>query len=300
MNTLSSQKLQLSPTQWRILNMILVISMASLFYKYLEFNSLKHTSALFIGIPTFMGIVLALTPRVKHVTRNILIGTALGLVSSLVVLKEGSFCVPMTAPLFLGVAAIIGLSYERAQKNRAGKIQLLLVILALGMLSLEGVVKPLTLPRAVNVSAEQIINASVEDIEAGLASMNGFKNLPLVLKAGFPQPVWVKSEGLNIGDRRSVHFSGGEGEPGTAVFEITARGTNWVRFELIEDTSHISHWLKWKTSEVHWQSVEKHQTRVEWKLSYDRQLDPSWYFGPMEKYAAKLAAQALINNILDS
>ena len=297
MNTKAASKLSLSPGQWQILNTLLVISLGSLLYKFLEINSLKHTAALFIGIPTFMSIALALTPKAKHITRNILIGTSLGLVSSLVVLNEGSFCVPMTAPLFLGVALIIGISYEKAQRSRLGKVQFLFIVSILSIFSLEGVFSPLTVSRSVSVSSEQVIAAGSAEIESALSSKPVFNDLPFILTAGFPQPTWTKGKGLNMGDRRSVHFSGGEGEPGTVIFEVTERGNNWVRFSLIEDTSHISHWLTWKTSEIHWQAVSTTETKVKWTLNYDRQLDPAWYFGPIEKMAVALTTKALINNL---
>ena len=38
-------------------------------------------------------------------------------------------------------------------------------------------------------------------------------------------------------------------------------------------------------------------TRVTWTLRYRRGLDPAWYFGPMEQYAARLAAGYLIDTV---
>ena len=38
-------------------------------------------------------------------------------------------------------------------------------------------------------------------------------------------------------------------------------------------------------------------TKVTWTLHYRRSLDPAWYFGPWERYAARLAAGYLIDSV---
>jgi hypothetical protein len=43
--------------------------------------------------------------------------------------------------------------------------------------------------------------------------------------------------------------------------------------------------------------VDDTHTTVTWTLSYERCLDPSWYFGPWERYAAQLAARYLIDAV---
>ena len=44
-------------------------------------------------------------------------------------------------------------------------------------------------------------------------------------------------------------------------------------------------------------AVSANTTKVTWTLRYDRGLDPSWYFGPWERYAAGLAADYLIDSV---
>ena len=47
-----------------------------------------------------MGVALSVGSQQKHITLNVLGGLSLGLVTSFLFLNEGSFCVPMTTPLF--------------------------------------------------------------------------------------------------------------------------------------------------------------------------------------------------------
>jgi hypothetical protein len=57
----------------------------------------------------------------------------------------------------------------------------------------------------------------------------------------------------------------------------------------------IAHWLEWRSSDVRWQAISPGKTRVRWTLRYARRLDPSWYFGPWERYAVRLAASYMID-----
>ena len=66
---------------------------------------------------------------------------------------------------------------------------------------------------------------------------------------------------------------------------------------MASDSSYITHWLTWRDSNVEWKSVAPGQTAVTWTLRYRRRLDPAWYFVPIERYGARLAAQYLIETL---
>jgi hypothetical protein len=65
----------------------------------------------------------------------------------------------------------------------------------------------------------------------------------------------------------------------------------------VSDTSKIAHWLDWRQAEVRWTAVRPNRTRVRWTVRYTRRLDPAWYFGPWERYAVRLAAGYLVENV---
>ena len=56
-------------------------------------------------------------------------------------------------------------------------------------------------------------------------------------------------------------------------------------------------WLSWRRAEVSWREVAPGRTEVTWTLHYWRRLDPSWYFGPLERYGVGLAAGYLIETL---
>ncbi len=59
----------------------------------------------------------------------------------------------------------------------------------------------------------------------------------------------------------------------------------------------MRHFLTWQSSEVEWHAIDAQTTRVTWSVRYRRDLDPAWYFGPMERYAVRLAAGYLIDSV---
>jgi hypothetical protein len=43
--------------------------------------------------------------------------------------------------------------------------------------------------------------------------------------------------------------------------------------------------------------VDAATTSVTWTIRYRRDLDPAWYFGPMERFIVKRAADYLIDSV---
>ena len=67
-----------------------------------------------------------------------------------------------------------------------------------------------------------------------------------------------------------------------------------------KDESHIAHWLTWQTATVSWQKKSKDVVEVQWKLNYQRNLDPYWYFAPLERYGVRLAAEHLMKSFFEN
>ncbi len=288
---------------------ILIFAMATgvILYRLLVSHNLGQTAALFIGLPTLLAIVVVSMPRAKSVTGILLKGITIFLLISGIFLGEGFLCILLAAPLFYLVGIVIGLSVdyiERRRKNRVDKNTLCLIFFPFLFFSLEGVDEPLSFPRMESATSERTIKASLMDVESSLSQVPHFdRELPPFLSIGFPRPIQTKGQGLCVGDRRTISFSGsegqflGEGKPGDLTLEVEERGTGWVRFKVVGDTTHFPHWLQWEGCDVRWASVDARHTRVMWTAHYRRLLDPAWYFGPLEQYAMQLASGYLIDNV---
>ena len=86
------------------------------------------------------------------------------------------------------------------------------------------------------------------------------------------------------------------GRPRDLVMEVAASGSDWVRFRPVSDATKIAEWLTWQSAEVSWTDLGDGRTRVRWALTYQRSLDPAWYFGPWESLVTTLAADYLIQS----
>jgi hypothetical protein len=286
---------------WPLIGIFVATAVASCMYHLLVDHHLEQTAALFIGIPTALAIVLALWPAPKTLEGMIFKGTAFALLFAGIFLGEGFICLVMASPLFFAVAALVAFVYRRVRRklgSRHDAAALGLVLLVFGPLSFEGTSDRLSWPRQEQVGSRRILAATAPEIASRLASPPRLdRPLPAFLRLGFPRPAGAFGAGLRPGDRRVIHFSGGEGKPGDLVLEVTAAGGGLVRFRAVSDTSHIAHWLTWEQAEVRWREVGTGRVEVRWNLRYRRDLDPAWYFRPWERFAVRLAASYLIDSV---
>jgi len=274
-----------------------ILTAASLLVRLLYMSGLEQTSLLFIGLPGMLALLLVLLPAPKSITGFLLKLTTLLLLLSGVLLAEGLICILMAAPLFYLVVLSTGLILDAIRTHK--RTTKMVVLAPVVMMSLEGLSPVLSLEREETVSATQVLDMGSEDVFHALSLKPHFDSaLPIYLRMGFPRPVGAAGAGLAIGDRRLIKFAGGEGKPGDLVLSVESVADGHVRFLALSDTSHINHWLTWRGAEVHWEALDSGQTQVTWTLHYNRDLDPMWWFGPTERYAAKLTANYLIDALI--
>lgn len=284
---------KLSPSQWKLIFLILAMAVGSLLYRLIVLGKLEQTGLLFIGIPSILAILLTLTPNSKSVTGAIVKGITFFLLLSGPLLGEGFVCIIMAAPLFYAVGVLVGVLIDANRRKR--KATLTCLVLLLAPMSFEGVSPRLSFNREQTVSASAVVNASALEVERALSrSPRTDLPLPYYLRTGFPRATETRGTGLQVGATRTIHFAGGEGHPGDLVVEVEESRPGYVRFLAVADHSKIAHWLDWKTSEVRWEAIDSQHTRVTWKLNFTRRLDPAWYFAPWESYATHLGAEYLI------
>ncbi len=284
--------------QWTLVTIILALAIAGTLYRVFVVHRLEQTAALFIGLPAVLAIVLTLAPAAKSATGLIMKTTTIALLMSGPILGEGFICIIMAAPLFYLVGAVIGLVVDHRRRKEKSPSLHAMVLLPILLASLEGTTPTLTFPTREEVTVRKIVSGSPADVEHALAQKPVYdETLPPFLRMKFPLPVSTSGEGLSIGAERRIHFAGGEGKPGDLTMRVSRRDASSVTFTAVSDTSHIAHWLTWRTSHVAWRAAGPARTEVTWTIVYDRELDPAWYFAPWERYAVGLAAEVLIDNL---
>ena len=294
------ERRRIKPAQWALAGIIVALTAGGIAYRVLVVHRLEQTSALFIGIPSLVALVLALTPRAKSVKGIVMKGTTLALLLSAPILGEGFVCILMSAPIFYLVAFIVAVVIRKIRGNpHLGPGGMLALPLApLLLMSLEGTHPSLSFSRDESVTVARVVAARPEDVERVLAATPRFAApLPAYLRLGFPRPVAARGEGLQVGDERVVHFAGGEGRPGDLRLRVEEHRSGRVVFRVVSDGTKLAHWLALGSSEVLFHEVAPGKTEVRWTIRYDRLLDPAWYFGPWERYAVHLAAGYLIDTL---
>jgi hypothetical protein len=287
-------KRRIEPAEWRVIALVVACTCAALFYRIFINRGLGHSSAMFLGVPAVLAILLALTPKARTVTGGIIKGITLALLIVAPLLGEGYLCILFAAPLFYLVGILVGVGVDALRRNRGTTLSC--IALALLPLCMEGVVPQLTWSRGQSVSVTRVVPAPENAVEASLSQSPRLDTaLPRFLRIGFPRPLEATGQGLSVGATRIIHFAGAEGDPpGDLVMRITDRGPGYARFETVSDDIKLTQWLRWDDSEVEWAPVDAEHTRVTWRIHFERQLDPAWYFAPWERTAVRAVARFLI------
>ncbi len=294
MNETNKEALKIGPAQWTVIGLIVAFAAGSILYRLLIEHHLGHSAAMFIGIPAVMAILLALTPKAKTITGGILKGITFALLIIAPLLGEGYLCILMASPLFYLVGIAVGLVVDCLRQKRRATLSCIIVVLL--PMSLEGVIPGLTFNRDQVVEVRSVVEAPPDLVEQSLAlSPKLATRLPVALRIGFPIPLAAWGNGLDIGAKRIIHFAGAEGDPpGDLTMRVTEHHQGYVRFQTVSDSSKLTQWIRWDSSEVEWQQLDRNHTEVKWRVHFQRQLDPAWYFAPLERAAVDQAARYLI------
>jgi hypothetical protein len=266
-------------------------TVSALLYKLLFHEGLGHSSLLFIGLPGVLAILLALAPPAGTAKGGIVKGITFALLIIAPLVGEGYLCILMASPLFYAIGLAVGAGID-ASRNKTTTLSCTAVIVI--VLSLDGLV-PVRARQEV-VSVTRVVPAPAEEVRAALTGpMNIAAPLPRFLRLGFPHPIAASGSGISLGRTRTVRFSGAEGDPpGDLTLRVVSANERSVRFLVTADTSKLTQWVLWRNSSVEWQSIDPTHTRVTWQTTFDRQLDPWWYFAPWERYAVRKATEYLI------
>src|SRR5215469_9551510 len=98
-----------------LVGICLTFAVISIAGRLIYLHHLETTSLMFIGVPTVLAVLLALSVRPKSVMATVMTGVTFVLLLSSVLLGEGFICILMAAPIFYVAGAIIGAIWESAR-----------------------------------------------------------------------------------------------------------------------------------------------------------------------------------------
>lgn len=278
----------------RILYVIVgVLVLASIGFRLINKYNLEQTSILFIGLPTLITLLVIKFSKTPKSTYGIVFRViTIFLLMSSILFGEGTVCILMSAPIFYGLAALLVFVYQYLKKKDKEKYLSIYVI-------------PILLVLAVPMKNSEVSKIhSVETISSvsNEAKLDWFNNDPILnenypkfFKLGFPKPVNISGEGTSVGDKRHIQFLSNTKGIGTLSLEIESRDENSIVFKIIEDNTHIEHWLSWNKIKVDLINTSATETQIKWTSEFECKLSPAWYFEPLEKYTVQIMNQHLID-----
>ena len=284
---------------WTLIGITLAVTAGVIAYRLTHEVGLSETGAFFVGLPAILAITVALSPKARTVKGTTFKAVTFGLLLSGVLLGEGFVCVVMAAPLFYLVAMpIAGAVQRRRERDEPPGRVYAIVLVPVALLSLEGVFDATTLPVTNRVAATAHVAAGAPEVEAALASVPTFDERPPAFfrHARFPQPVGAEGSGLDVGAVRRIMLSSPAG-PARLDLRVIEHGPGRVVFTVDGDRTPIAGWMTLRRAVVTWAGAGPDRARVRWELEFDRKLSPAFYFAPLERYAARLAADYLIRTV---
>lgn len=293
---------EISPQQWQIFFLCLVVGIAGILYMFLSRRDLASSALLYVGIPVVLGLGLSLTPRAKSAAGMTLKGITIMLLIVAPLFQEGYICIIFASPIFYAVGLVCAWAVTRmAKPGGTHKVEAAMIVSAFALISLEGATSVTSLPRENRVTVSKVVPASLGSVRSKLSEPLSFSGTkPLFLRI-FPYPVSVQGSGLQLGDTRRATFVAYKHIwwnriEGDAVFSVSEASERKIVFTPVSDSSYVGHYLTWRGSEIDLEPVDDYHTRVTWTLSFHRKYDPSWYFGPLQRYAVRLAAEEFIDH----
>ncbi|MEO1857790.1 MAG: hypothetical protein ABGY95_10585 [Rubritalea sp.] len=282
-----AKKVERNPKGW--IWTCLILAGVSILYRVLLLETQEQTALMFIGLPTILAIALAMTPTAKSTTGRICKGMTMAFLMFGILAIEGFICILMAAPLFYLIGAIIG----KVIDSKRSKNVYCSVVVVLGIMSIEGVNESLSFERAETITIQRDLEMSSDQVRQHLTQGPAFdlEQLPGFLQLGFPCPQNIKGNGIELGNTWTIHFAGGEGKPGDLVVQVTESTAERITLSCVSDQSHIAHWLSWKDITWNLDPTANDRTIVTMTINYNRDLDPAWYFKPIERYGVRKAGE---------
>ena len=273
---------------------IIVLVIANIAFRLLNEIRIEQTSILFVGIPALITILLIKYSKTPKSAAGVVFTTVtIFLLLASILLGEGMVCIIIMAPIFYMIAGIIVLIINLLKKRDKSKLNSYILIPVLFILA-----------QGYEINAEpELLKVTTEVEVKGYKSLTDFnktpnflKNYPSFFKIGFPEPIGIEGQGIQVGNYRKIQFKSKTKGVGILHLEIKNKTENSITFNVVSDNTHIHHWLSWKTMKATIQHNDNGTSSITWDTYFTCDLGPSWYFKPTEKYGVQAMNEHLINS----
>ena len=296
----------------RFLFIVFAIATASLTVRLMLDYDFDQSALLYVGIPFAIAVLLILLRSpVENVSwlrmyLNWVIDALIIMLGSSIVLFEGFLCVVMFMPIYFFVLLVIFLFDYMIRRRRAnGQNSLYMHIFPLLILfsSVEGVAPQTSLERDEQVSVTRVVNADIATIKQRLQRPLDLQKPRHWFLQMFPMPYDIQAGSLNKGDVHRIHFRYHRWfvtntHEGSMSLQIADVSDERIKTTILDDTSYIANYIRFKGTEILLQPIDAHHTRVSLSVNYERKLDPYWYFSPLTRFGVSRMAGFLVQEMI--
>ena len=294
-----------------MLGVLLIAGLASLVIHLLFRQDLAHSALLYIAVPYGVAVMITLLRPYgpadrwwqRYLTHSV---TALVVfLGSSAVLFEGFICVLFFMPIyFFGVTLAFIVSWIGVARDaRRSKTYATAIPLLVAFLSLEGTSDVTTFDRHNTATATATVSQTPEALLQNLATPFELPGSDDWMLGLFPMPYKIEAGSLAEGDIHRVHtryhrwFVTNTHE-GTIEIRIDSVSPERVTTSFVSDTSFFSSYVRLIGTDIRLVTNDNGQTEVSLTVSYERRLDPAWYFQPVQQYAMREMASHLISEVI--
>jgi len=276
--------------------LIFIMGAASLAIRTLLDSRFGNTALLYVAIPFLISFLLfhfARTGARRSFGSHLLDATIVMLGSS-AFLFEGFICVLFFFPIYIVFAAIGYAVFkgreERHKRGEKNHLKSSFIPIIVAIMAIEGTAPSTSFERHKSVTRAFIIAADVETIQANIAAPFVLPNKRSWFLSIFPLPTDTRAGSLGVGDIHEMDFVYKRWfftnvKEGQMALRIDGVNDRQITTTLVKNTSYLSTYLSFKNSEINFTPLDDGRTHVSLTMTYERHLDPAWYFGTLQHYA---------------
>src|ERR1700716_1130280 len=149
-----------SRSERRLVVLIIALAAASVAFRLLYVGGLRHSAAVFIGIPTLMAIIVARDEKPETGTGVVMRVITLALLLSSIVFAEGMVCILLAAPIFYLVGYVVAKVVIGIKGMRRGERGFMLVLLIVLPTGVEGTLPGIEWNRDESVTTSRVVSAT--------------------------------------------------------------------------------------------------------------------------------------------
>lgn len=292
---------------------LLILGAVTLLTRLALDSRFATTSFFYCLIPYLVGVILYVSipqpkgwSRTKRFGRHLL-ATVIVMLASSALLFEGFICVIMAAPIYIFFAMLaIGLTPHKADPDRFKKsdvFRVSIVPLLVIIISVEGITDTTSFPREEVITRTQMLDITPEEIHANLAQPVHLDAKRSAFLSIFPLPERVDAPKFEQGATHTAYFTYRRWgftnvHKGETRLHMKTVQPLLIETQVSKDTSYFSHYLTIHGTRIEMTPQANGKTEVSLTIKYRRELDPAWYFGPMQRRAIGESADYLLTHII--